>query len=143
MEVETCAHSLKKYTSELGWICRKCDKPLTEDEVPSKEGFPNLGASCYTTSSSKRKVLAIDAKDKAFGKDGPAYKRLRQNGFQPVRIDGSAQMESEATTRFEIESGNIMKGNQAKIAEAIDIIENTGAVSDVFTPVTTPTLAVA
>jgi hypothetical protein len=143
METVTCIHDLKKYTTDQGWVCRKCSKPLTEDEVPTREGFPALGASCFNGNPTKAATLAIDAKDAAFSKDGPAYKRLRQQGFQPTQIDGSAEMETRATTRFEIESGRIMEGQTKQVAEAIDIIESTGAVSDVFTPVTTPTEAVA
>ena len=33
----------------------------------------------------------------------PAYKRLRANGLQPERIDGSAALEATATTAAQVE----------------------------------------
>ena len=137
-----CEHQKKKYTSQDGWICRTCDKPLAQSDVPAREGFPYVAAAVFTTSVGKQKAVAIDAKEERWNKDIPAYKRLRKQGFQPVGIDGSAKMESEATTRFEIESGKIMLGKEKQIAEAIDIVHLAGA-SDVFTPITTPKSEVA
>jgi hypothetical protein len=43
-----------------------------------------------------------------FAKDREAYRRLRQNGLQPPRIDGCAMLEN-ATTKAEIESGHLVR----------------------------------
>ena len=40
-------------------------------------------------------------------KDMPAYKRLVQDGLQPPRIDGCAELEAKATSKHEIESGRV------------------------------------
>lgn len=40
----------------------------------------------------------------AWDRDMHAYKRLRDNGVQPPRIDGSARREATANTRADIES---------------------------------------
>lgn len=138
METENCIHDLKKFTSENGWVCRKCDKSLAKEEVPSREGFPNLSVTCFTTRPGAKQAIMFDKKDAQFLKDEKAYRSMRKNGLQPVRVDGSAEMEAKATTRFEIESGNLMVGKESKIAEALDIVNQSG-VSDVFTPVTTAT----
>lgn len=37
-------------------------------------------------------------------RDMPAYKRLRRQGLQPPRIDGSAERESRAETRIDVEA---------------------------------------
>jgi len=43
-------------------------------------------------------------------KDMPAYKRLVQDGLQPPRIDGCAELEAKASTRVEVESGRVKTG---------------------------------
>jgi len=43
-----------------------------------------------------------------FAKDREAYRRLRQNGLQPPRIDGCAVLEKHATTKTEIETGAVV-----------------------------------
>lgn len=48
--------------------------------------------------------------------DGEAYKRLRRDGFQPKSINGSANLEANATTRFEIESGRVYEPGAVKAA---------------------------
>jgi len=42
-------------------------------------------------------------KDRQLGKDRDAYKRLRQNGLQPKRVDGSARVEQTANTTAQVE----------------------------------------
>lgn len=39
--------------------------------------------------------------------DREAYRRLRQDGLQPPRIAGSAHLERHATTRYEVETGQV------------------------------------
>jgi hypothetical protein len=38
-------------------------------------------------------------------KDLDAYKRLRQNGVQPRKIDGSANVEKRAEEKWQVETG--------------------------------------
>jgi hypothetical protein len=41
---------------------------------------------------------------KKFDADMDAYSRLRKDGLQPPRVDGSAELEKRANTREEVES---------------------------------------
>lgn len=54
--------------------------------------------------SRKGPVIARMKEDKAFSKDGPAYKRLRKEGLQPKQIDGCAKVEQLAESRVEVEA---------------------------------------
>lgn len=47
----------------------------------------------------------MNAKEKRWDSDLPAYKRLRRNGVQPKGIDGSARLEAKANETIEVESG--------------------------------------
>lgn len=46
----------------------------------------------------------INAKEKEWARDMPAYKNLRKNGVQPKSIDGAARLEG-ATDKLEVEAG--------------------------------------
>lgn len=60
--------------------------------------------------------------DKQWDKDMPAYKRLRNNGIQPKRIDDSAELETRATEQFEIEMATIVpKDKQPQVKEGMAI----------------------
>jgi hypothetical protein len=80
---------------------------------------------------------ANENREKRWNRDMPAYKRLRDQGYQPAHIDGSADLERDATTRFEIESGQIHKGKEKAVTEAVQFVEDLTGKS-VFAPVTTP-----
>ena len=53
-----------------------------------------MGANTTTTQGSQ--VAEVSERAKRWDKDMPAYKRLRQQGFQPRSIDGSAEVERKA-----------------------------------------------
>lgn len=80
---------------------------------------------------------AVEAREKRWNRDMPAYKRLRDQGYQPAHIDGAADLERDATTRFEIESGQVFKGKEKQVTEAVQFVEDLTGKS-VFDPVTTP-----
>ena len=42
-------------------------------------------------------------------KDRPAYKAMRDQGLRPAKMFGADKMMNEARTKFEIESGKLMK----------------------------------
>lgn len=48
-------------------------------------------------------VGRIAKTEKAWDRDGEAYKRLRKDGVQPFGIDGSAALEVKANSKAEIE----------------------------------------
>ena len=47
----------------------------------------------------------INEKDRVLDKDLDAYKRLRQDGVQPRKIDGSANVEKRAEEKWQVETG--------------------------------------
>jgi hypothetical protein len=71
-----------------------------------------FGCKCLTVSvapsatpSRHPGAAATVARDRQWDADMPAYARLRANGVQPPRIDGSAELESKATEKLQIEMG--------------------------------------
>jgi hypothetical protein len=62
------------------------------------------------------------ATERRWARDMPAYYRLRMQGLQPPRVDGSAALEARGVDRFEIEYGKLATdGVERKaIREAID-----------------------
>lgn len=49
----------------------------------------------------------INETERRWDKDMDAYKRLRKDGLQPKKIDGSAYVEARAKTEFQVESGHV------------------------------------
>ena len=137
IETHVCTHANVKYTPEDGWMCRNCDQAVV---LPSREGFPMLDASTRPTAKGSARALQIDAVEKQWDKDLPAYKRLRQGGHQPPSTDGCADLEARATTAFEIEAGEIMEGQEKEINEGISVMNDVLS-SPVTTEMTTPVSA--
>lgn len=67
--------------------------------------------------------------------DRDAYRRLRADNVQPPTIRGSAELERRASTRYEIETGQIHQ-DQAGLREALSIAADGGM--DPLKPATTP-----
>jgi len=78
---------------------------------------PNIAAAATPNKSGS--VNLINQTEARWDKDMPAYKRLRADGIQPSRIDGAAQIESQAETRFEVESGSLHPGGAKQIESEI------------------------
>lgn len=47
----------------------------------------------------------INETERQWHKDMDAYKRLRKDGLQPKKIDGSAKVEACATEKYQVETG--------------------------------------
>ena len=90
--------------------------------VKHQETHPNLdvdgcfgckiaGVSISSAAMPGRKSAShqINETEKRWHKDMDAYKRLRQDGLQPKKIDGSHRVEAKAETRFQVESGFVPK----------------------------------
>jgi hypothetical protein len=104
------------------WACRVGNGPnLSASATPTRAG------SAYKAATAEEKRLTVD---------GDAYKRLRADGFQPKTINGSANLEANATTRFEIESGQVFT-DKAQGKEALSFFSDTFG-RDATTPATTP-----
>jgi len=123
-------------------VCPSC----TRERPPTsfREGSPDcfrcraLSVSVSPSSTPTRTGAALWAakrEEHTLNTDGEAYKRLRADGYQPKSINGSAHIEANATTRFEIESGQVFKPGEVKdaLAQFGDTFGH-----DVCTPVTKP-----
>lgn len=61
-----------------------------------------MGSNSTTTRGAR--VSEVNNRARRWDKDMPAYKRLRQQGYQPRNIDGCARLEATASTAAQIES---------------------------------------
>lgn len=120
------------------YTCKICGESLPEDfgNKPLAPGeIPAFGSG--TAPTRRAGAEAIEAREKRWEKDMPAYKALRAQGLQPPRIDGSAELMANAETRFEVESGKIMKGKAKEIESTISTLESVTGKS-IYQPNTTP-----
>lgn len=56
--------------------------------------------------------------EKRMSRDNDAYRRLRREGYQPKAVQGAADVEQFATSRFEVESGYRL--SSAKVGRKYD-----------------------
>ena len=56
----------------------------------------------------KPEVAATEKREKQLYKDRSAFKALREQGIQPARLKGAADLQDHATTKREIETGTIL-----------------------------------
>ena len=89
-----------------------------------KLGSLMLAPSVAATTEWGAAALREKRKEERWAVDMPAYKRLRQQGYQPARIDGSADLESKASTRFEIESGRVYPGMEKQVNDAVSFVQD-------------------
>lgn len=64
-----------------------------------------VAASATPTRKGGARAAVINQKDKVLEKDLDAYKRLREDGLQPPAINGSAEAESKANYKWQVETG--------------------------------------
>ena len=70
----------------------------------------------------KPETVRINRTEAQWDKDMPAYKRIRQNGVQPKRIDNAAELETRANDQFEIEMGTVVPENRkSQVKEGLAI----------------------
>lgn len=58
-----------------------------------------------STTSRGTRVAQVNQTERNWNKDMPAYKRLREEGLQPRRIDGAAEVEKRAKEKWQVETG--------------------------------------
>jgi len=85
--------------------CRVSHVGVAPSAMPTRTGGADAGA--------------INAREARWQKDMPAYKRLRDQGYQPPHIDGSARLEAQASTEHEIAVGQV-SADPKKLTEAAD-----------------------
>ena len=120
------------------YICKNCKEhlPMDTDEF-SIDKVRSIGFGSGTLPTRHAVSSAVEAREKRWAKDMPAYKALRAQGLQPPRIDGSAKLMAHAETRFEVESGQILPGQSKKIEAAVSAVESVTGKS-LYEPNTTP-----
>lgn len=101
-------------------------------------GYPTYGAYLRSKNLQIAPVLGNKARsdkdrEARCEKDMPAYRRLRNQGYQPPHIDGSYALERDSTTKFEIESGKAYPGRSTEVKQAVDFFEQ-GTGRSVFSP---------
>lgn len=52
-------------------------------------------------------------RDRTLAADMSAYRSMREQGLQPVNVNGSARIARDATSKFEVESGTILPDRSA------------------------------
>ena len=55
----------------------------------------------------RAQAYQINQTESQWDKDMGAYKRLRADGLQPRKIDGSAEVESKAEEAWQVETGTV------------------------------------
>lgn len=64
-------------------------------------------------------IIAGNQADARLGKDRDAFKRFRDAGIQPARIDGAADLERRAGSVIEVERNIVLDDKQRKQYESI------------------------
>lgn len=82
-----------------------CGKPCNCESY--RAHLLSVGFAAAAMPSRKGAVAATEAKERDLHKDRDAYKRLRRDGLQPPRVDGSAALEQRAQSVAEVESGRV------------------------------------
>lgn len=83
-----------------------CGKPCA---CPSyREHLLSVGFAASAMPSRKGDVIHTERRERQFGKDADAYRRLRRSGLQPPHVDGSHRLEAHADRAIEIETGKLV-----------------------------------
>lgn len=120
------------------YYCKNCktDLPIETDTFDI-EAVRSIALGSGTAPTRRAGAAVIESREKRWEKDMPAYKALRAQGLQPPRIDGSAELMANAETRFEVESGQVLKGKAKQIESTISTLESVTGKS-IYNPNTTP-----
>jgi hypothetical protein len=87
-----------------------------ESCYPCKIKSVSFSASAMPTR--KPEVAATTAREKKLVKDRTAFKAMRQQGIQPARLNGAADLQDHASTKHEIETGKILPKSLAPKVES-------------------------
>jgi hypothetical protein len=64
----------------------------------------------------------VERETKKMHRDVAAYRRLRKNGVQPKSVKGAAILEKTAESKWEVETGMSLRGDQ-KLGKRLDEIQ--------------------
>lgn len=84
---------------------KTCGKPCNCESYRAHLMSISVSAAATPSRDRTAETVSASSKERAWDKDMPAYKRLREDGLQPAHIDGSARLEQTANDRIEIEAG--------------------------------------
>lgn len=88
-----------------------------------REHVASIGIAAAALPTRKSGVIVGNAKDSNLGHDRDAYKRMRESGLQPERLQGAAEVESKAETRLEVERGVLLNDAQR---EQVRVLQSEG-----------------
>lgn len=95
--------------------CRRGCCSAVTPELAQAEHYRGVALAPPTPS-----MWAAKRKDAALNADMAAYKRLRQSNVQPKNVNGSALLESRATSEFEVAAGQILPDRKSvKLTESV------------------------
>lgn len=78
-----------------------CDCPTYREHLLS------IGFAASAMPTRRAEASKVNAKEKRWEADMPAYRRLRKDGLQPQTIDGAARLEAHADTALEVQAGKL------------------------------------
>lgn len=83
-------------------------------ECPTyREHLLSIGFAASAMPTRRAEAAKINATEKRWEADMPAYKRLRADGVQPKHIDGASRLEKHADHKLEVEAGKLVKDFKA------------------------------
>lgn len=94
-----------------------CGKPCGCDSY--RTHVLTVSVSASATPTRRAATVAMNQDEARWDIDRPAYKRLRENGTQPKNVLGCAELEMKASTRLEVESGQLLTPVQRKQYETL------------------------
>jgi putative FmdB family regulatory protein len=94
----------QSFTDEALTTCDVCGGPIQRTY-----GTVLIAPSAMATRSDAARV---EKDTEVMHKDVAAYKRMRKDGVQPKSIKGAAELEQRAGSRWEIETGMNLRGNE-------------------------------
>lgn len=97
------------FEDEPTMYCLDCGQPMGK-----LLGMPYVAPSSTPTRSGDIDMAATRQAEKDKDADMAAYKRLRKNGVQPPKINGSAKLEARAEEKHEVNSGHTFSTASAR-----------------------------
>lgn len=73
-----------------------------------------VAASATPTRKGGAEAARVNATEKRWEQDMPAYRSLRDQGIQPRSIDGAHDLAQRASDKFEIEAGHVLKTKEQR-----------------------------
>jgi putative FmdB family regulatory protein len=103
-ECKTITEVVQSFTDDALTICDVCNGPINRTY-----GSVLIAPSSMPTRS---EAARVEKETEVMHKDVAAYKRMRKDGVQPKSIKGSAELEQRAGSRWEVETGMNLRGNE-------------------------------